>query len=340
MAKFSIIVPVYNVEHYLSVCIQSILQQSIQDYEMILIDDGSTDKSGAICDGYAQKYSNICVIHQKNRGLSAARNKGIEIARGEYLLFLDSDDYYLSGDCLEKIERKTDDADVVVFNWVSVDGSNPSGNMYPKGPMLCLKAHYSDGKKYLEDALFQMPAYPWYACLYAIRRDYWMQQGFQFKVGAYYEDMQLTYRILLLAQQINVVADAVYAYRENRKGSIVTEFKKTAATDMLSHCQKNIKEIKSNQDISEKLKTYLCSNFSGHFYYILNRTYQVPKNDRDRLLDELKKAEWVCKYTAFGMKHNIERRMVFLIGVRKTAKIMGTLHGVIYKNREICCEKN
>lgn len=340
MKKFSIIVPVYNVERYLSICIQSILCQSTCDYEMILIDDGSTDRSGEICDKYAQKYSNIHVIHQENQGLSAARNRGIEIAGGEYLLFLDSDDYYLNSNCLDKIEQKTDNADIVVFNWVSVDESHPSKSLHPKGPMSHLKAFYSNGKEYLEDAFFQMAAYPWYVWLYAIRKDYWMQQSFQFKTGVCYEDVQLTYRILIKAQGIHVIKDGIYAYREKREGSIVTEFKKTTATDLLSHCQKNIEEIENEPNISKNLKRYLCNNFSGHFYYVLNRVYRVAKEDQDKLLNDLKKAQWICKYTVFGIKHSIEYVMVLLLGVRKTAKIVGWLHAVIYKSRKICNGKN
>ncbi|WP_455006925.1 glycosyltransferase [Bacteroides finegoldii] len=91
----SVIVPVYNVEKYLARCIDSILSQSYQSLEIILVDDGSTDSSGQICDTYAAKYRQIKVIHQKNQGLSAARNAALKIARGEYYSFIDSDDVLL-----------------------------------------------------------------------------------------------------------------------------------------------------------------------------------------------------------------------------------------------------
>lgn len=92
MPEISVIVPVYNVEKYLRVCIESILKQSFGDFELILIDDGSTDKCGAICDEYEQMDKRIHVIHQKNGGLSAARNAGIDLMSGEYVTFIDSDD--------------------------------------------------------------------------------------------------------------------------------------------------------------------------------------------------------------------------------------------------------
>ena len=89
----SVIVPVYNVEKYLAKCIDSIIAQTYTNLEILLVDDGATDSSGAICDEYAQKESRIRVIHKENGGLSDARNRGIAEARGEYLGFIDSDDY-------------------------------------------------------------------------------------------------------------------------------------------------------------------------------------------------------------------------------------------------------
>ena len=104
--KVSIIVPVYNVEKYVERCIESIIKQSYKNLEIILIDDGSKDNSGKICDEYAEKDNRIKVIHKKNGGLSDARNTGLNIADGEYICFIDSDDYIhkdLVKDNLEKL---------------------------------------------------------------------------------------------------------------------------------------------------------------------------------------------------------------------------------------------
>ncbi|WNW17349.1 glycosyltransferase family 2 protein [Lactiplantibacillus plantarum] len=91
--SLSVIIPVYNVQSYLSKCIDSVVRQTFKDFELLLIDDGSTDKSGAICDRYARNDSRIKVIHKSNGGLSDARNAGIEIAQGDFIFFIDSDDY-------------------------------------------------------------------------------------------------------------------------------------------------------------------------------------------------------------------------------------------------------
>ena len=92
MPGISVIVPVYKVEKYLHECVDSILAQTFRDFELILVDDGSPDNCGAICDEYAAKDSRIRVIHQENQGLSGARNSGIDVARGEYITFVDADD--------------------------------------------------------------------------------------------------------------------------------------------------------------------------------------------------------------------------------------------------------
>lgn len=100
MAQVSIIVPVYQVEKYLRQCIDSILAQTFTDFELILVDDGSKDQSGEICDEYAAKERRICVIHQANQGPGAARNHGVAAACGTYILFLDSDDMLDGNDAL------------------------------------------------------------------------------------------------------------------------------------------------------------------------------------------------------------------------------------------------
>ena len=114
----SVIVPVYNVENYLHRCIKCVLEQSYKNIQLILIDDGSVDLSGEICDYYAKMDSRVIVVHQENKGVSAARNLGLDYCRGEYFCFLDSDDAYATDileSAVEQLEKT--DADVVFFGW-------------------------------------------------------------------------------------------------------------------------------------------------------------------------------------------------------------------------------
>ena len=117
MVKFSIIIPIYNVERYLETCVNSILTQTYSDYEVILVDDGSPDRCGELCDHYAESDSRVKVVHKVNGGLSSARNAGLDIAMGEYVIFVDSDDYWDDTMALEHIQKNLaeSNADLLVF---------------------------------------------------------------------------------------------------------------------------------------------------------------------------------------------------------------------------------
>ena len=111
--KVSIIVPVYKVEKYLNRCVDSILAQTFTDFECILVDDGSPDGCPAICDEYAKKDNRIKVIHQENKGVSAARNAGLDMAKGEYILFVDSDDW-IDESTVQSLLMISEDADIIM----------------------------------------------------------------------------------------------------------------------------------------------------------------------------------------------------------------------------------
>ncbi|MDY6045843.1 MAG: glycosyltransferase family 2 protein, partial [Anaerobutyricum sp.] len=121
MAEISMIVPVYQVEKYIAQCIESVINQTFHDFELILIDDGSKDNSGKICDSYAEKDNRIRVIHTENKGAAAARNMGLEQASGRYITFLDGDDY-LAENMLERLYEVIDGSeyDVVVCDFLNL----------------------------------------------------------------------------------------------------------------------------------------------------------------------------------------------------------------------------
>lgn len=122
MSKVSVVVPIYNVEQYLNKCIESIVDQTYEDLEIILVDDGSTDSSPSICDEWKEKDKRVVVIHKENGGLSSARNAGLEVATGDYIMFEDSDDWLeldIVEKCVARIEN--DKSDLVIFGYKKVD---------------------------------------------------------------------------------------------------------------------------------------------------------------------------------------------------------------------------
>lgn len=236
--KLSIIVPVYNVENYLRKCVDSLLAQDISDYEMILVDDGSTDNSGAICDNYASPVTGnpspvtplIRVIHQPNGGLSAARNSGIKVAQGEYIMFVDSDDY-IEPNLLGALVKRMDEEhlDVLRYNYRNVRMTDSvyeefSPNKDPKRDV-----DYSesvvDGETFLNERLGP----GCYAWQFILHRDLLLtpytlhstqeKDNCLFTEGIYFEDTEWTPRLLLKAKRVASTTMVVYNYLW-RTGSI------------------------------------------------------------------------------------------------------------------------
>ncbi len=217
LPKLSIIVPVYNVECYLRVCVDSLLAQdmTLEEYEIILVDDGSLDGCSAICDEYAFRYKNISVIHRSNGGLSAARNSGLSVAKGEYVQFVDSDDY-LEHNVLRALVEKMDKEklDVLRFNYQNVNEQYEvfEPNKVRK-PFVDFRDEVCDGLTFLTERL----GTACYVPQFIIRRT--LLENCLFKEGIYFEDVEWTPRMLLKAERVSSVNTIVYNYLY-RVGSI------------------------------------------------------------------------------------------------------------------------
>lgn len=233
MIKLSIIVPIYNVEQYLRKCVDSLLNQNIDNYEIILVDDGSSDACPAICDEYASRSSVnpfipspvIRVVHRENGGLSAARNSGIEIAQGDYLMFVDSDDYIepnVLGGLLAQVKR--DNLDVLRYRLQYVNPQYEVYNPYKSDPF---KGNdYSevptDGVSFLNSRM-STACYAW---AFILRRDLIVvnpltrsSDNTLFTEGIYFEDTDWTPRMLCKAKRVASTNTVVYNYLQ-REGSI------------------------------------------------------------------------------------------------------------------------
>ena len=225
MAIFSIIVPVYNTEKYLPQCVSSVLGQTFRDFELLLIDDESPDGSGALCDSYAEKDPRVRVIHQKNGGLSNARNSGLTAASGEYILFLDSDDYWHRADALEAIDREftTTGADVVLLKHHTLNVE--TGELLESSDTLTpeMFAERSYGEQLSMCVSTQL--YDTCAWNKAFRRSLMDKKDLFFTEGIIAEDIDWVARLSLAASRISVVAEPVHTYRKGRPGAITTSLK-------------------------------------------------------------------------------------------------------------------
>lgn len=251
-ALISIIIPVYKVEKYLEKCIQSVINQTYENLQIILVDDGSPDNCGKICDEYAKKDHRIEVIHKSNGGLSDARNKGLEIAKGEYIGFVDSDDY-IEADMYEVLYNllKQYNADVSICNFytvsqgkIAIKNADNGINEYNRIEIL---------KEILSDRNIQ--SYAWNK-LYKKE----LFDEIKYPIGKKYEDIGTTFYLLEKCNKVVVTGKSEYYYI-NRQDSIVNNVTESTITDYIElimqrydYIEENIKELSSyNKDYLKRI---------------------------------------------------------------------------------------
>lgn len=219
---FSVIIPIYNVEQYLRECVDSVLAQRFTDIEIILVDDGSPDGCGAICDEYEKQDPRIRVIHKPNGGLSDARNAGIRLAEGVYLLFLDSDDYWDDPDALGMLHAVLLDApctaDIGIFQAKLL---YPDGSMQPDRGVFCDCFNRMEPEKslrYLSENGLLIGS----ACSKAVRRSFLLEHELFFKVGIKSEDIDWILRVADRLPKYVYSDQFFYIYRKGRDTSITS----------------------------------------------------------------------------------------------------------------------
>lgn len=278
----SIVVPVFNVQHYLSDCIESLLKQDIAElgYEIILVDDGSSDESGKICDDYALRTPFISVIHQDNQGLSVARNTGLRFAQGTFIQFVDSDDWLVENSLLSLVKRMEEEKlDILRFNYNRVqeyEGKYLFTNEGIKG------SDIQSGNLFLVNEL----GFFCYACQFVIRKDLLLDNCLFFKPGIIYEDTEWIPRVLSVAHRVASIDTIVYNYRL-REGSITNSSAKRKVDAQLAI----IDELKLQSESKDNTQWYLgmiahtvvslISTVSAHLYK--ERTFYIRRLKEKRV---------------------------------------------------------
>ncbi len=249
-ARFSIIVPVYNVEVYIKRCLKSLTNQTYPDIQIILVDDGSTDGCPGICDEFAQKDSRVAVFHKENGGLSDARNFGMRKAVGEYIIFVDSDDY-IKNDTCQTFSSMIDlypDVEVIVGNSRRIGACRPADETVTASPGLI------DGNTFLKTQMEQRTMFVT-AWRNVYKKAFLFENHLTFKFGILHEDEHWTPRIFLAARKV-LATDYVFYYHFIRRDSITQQKIKTQnARDIVSTCDE-LKEIYFELE-DEKLKALL-----------------------------------------------------------------------------------
>ena len=213
MKKISVIVPVFNTEKYIEKCLDSIISQKLEEIEIIVIDDGSTDGSGEICDSYCSQDSRVKVVHKLNEGLSCARNDGIRISTGQYILFVDSDDWIDPDLCSETYNiANQHNADIVLFSHKRVNDVDSRVRL--------VRTKLKSGQLNIEQAIYYSVCVTNGVWTGLYRRG--LFDEVKFPQGKYFEDVATSHRLLFSASRVFLVNKYYYNHRVGRSGSITT----------------------------------------------------------------------------------------------------------------------
>lgn len=312
MPKFSIIVPVYNVESYLDECVQSVLDQTCTDFEIILVDDGSTDNSGAVCDKWARSDSRISVVHKQNGGLSSARNEGLRHITGQYVLFLDSDDYWISCDVLDTLMERLSltKADVLIYNLQKVFDGKMVEPYFKAGMVMPHDLNDS------ETVAFAHEKDLWTACACnkVIRAELFADGQLRFVEGITSEDIDWCARLLCRLSRIDYLDICVLAYRQ-RVSSITGNISWSKISCLYNNFLTCVELTgKAEQEKSDLLKAYTAYQYGTLLYNVA--TYPACPEKRE-MIKQTKSVAYVLDWST-EPKISLIRRVRKLVGFDMT----------------------
>ncbi len=296
MVSLSIVVPVYNVEKYLCRCIDSLLNQKIENYEIIIVDDESSDNSGKIADEYSSKYNFIKVIHQKNKGLSGARNTGLKIAQGKYLMFVDSDDFIKENCCsylIGEMEKFNLDIGVADFCYYENNIYIPNDNK----PYHCNSV--VDGLFFLKKSLkLKSPMMVWKSIY---KKSFLLDNNLFFLEGYNHEDEHYTPLVYINAQRVKDIECIFYNYFINDKGisKKVNDFRKNSI-DLIKICY--ILKEKSTTILDVELKKLFQNNIAFLFLSAFYKGKLIGSDYEQYVNSSFFENLWISGYTKKKVK--------------------------------------
>ena len=315
--RFSVIVPAYNVQDYIVSCIDSILKQSFRDYEIILVNDGSTDATFEHCQELCKKNTCIKLVNKENGGLSSARNVGINQAEGDYLLFLDGDDFWRDDDFLENLNCiiETNSPDTIIFPY-----SYYYGKDIIKEYEFDLSEVSSSSNKFSDDLYLLIDNGIWYpsACNKCIRRDIVAINNISFPLNMTSEDVKWCFELSQHIASYYIYNKGVYMYRQNREGSISYKLKMKNLEDLFLNIENVLSGSKKIRDAD-----YL---YLSH-YYLEVIPYVMPFLKNPNVKRMLSKYKWLSKYSK--NTRNIKKRIIYFcltyMGFRLSSLLLSIL---------------
>ncbi|MCR5798931.1 MAG: glycosyltransferase [Lachnospiraceae bacterium] len=305
--KVSIIVPVYNVEKYIKQCIDSILEQTFTDIELIIVDDGTKDDSGKIADEYAAKNPKVSVIHKENGGLASARNAGIRMAEGDYICFIDSDDW-VEKDYLEKLYNSCvqNDLDIAICGYFRrCDGKDISGTTDGRDGLQILEGRDVISGLYTENYVRTVVAWN---KLY--KRS--LFDDLLYTEGMIHEDEAICAMLLYKAKKVGILPDKLYNYRVDNTSSIMGEKYSLKHLDMLGALEMRMDFFKEKE-----LKEYYENDSFKYMYKILLNITDIKKStdieDKRAVIRDIKGRYWRKYREALHFNWSVKRKTGMLV---------------------------
>lgn len=313
--KFSFIIPVYQVEQYLSTCIESILDQTYTDLEVILVDDGSPDKCPRLCDEWATKDSRISVIHKQNGGLSSARNEGLKTAQGDYIIFLDSDDWWCDHVALMRIATKIDESNAdIVF--------------------LASKKYYTLRNEYVEASTAHhtfstrkdisiddsMRNSLFLACAWdkVIRRSVLVENNIDFVEHQLSEDIEWCCKLLLLDLKYTCIDGIVHVYRQQNIHSITANITNKNLSDIYNVICKYVKIAEDTNNL------YLQNFLALEMILWMAITNYATGDEGNQLIKSMEKFFYLINYNLYPRVNSVSK--VKFLGYNIVRRLLVTLH--------------
>lgn len=294
--KISIIIPVYNTGKYVRKCVESCIHQDmpVTDYEIIVLNDGSTDDSLQVMNQLQLQYPALRIISKENEGLSATRNLGIQLAAGDYIWFIDSDDY-IERNVLKRLytEAVKDDVDALWMRWNRVD---ESGNKL-KDEVNCIQKKIEgviSGEKLLSDVICHCV----YAPSFLFRRSFLLENGFQFKKGIHFEDIESIPFLLLKSARTKFLDLAAYNYLQNRAGAITNSMNKNTLNSFIAIIIKYQLYVRENPQVAFYRLLYLVTRLC-----VSALANKECKADRKEIVEVFKKYQVNRLYFNSGIKN-------------------------------------
>lgn len=313
--KISVIIPIYNVGFYLQECVNSVIKQTYKNLEIILVDDGSTDECPNICDTYAKQYSNVKVVHKQNGGLSDARNVGILNSTGDYLLFLDADDFWKDSTAVQSLVDRINltHADLLNYSYIKYyEDLKKYINYFEDMEPLPLEFNKLESIQYLLNNNLYIAS----ACNKLIKKSLFEDGNLYFVKGIYSEDIDWCLRLLIKAESVDFICENFYCYRQ-RSGSISHTINDKKCHDLTNNILKCFSMVNKSESLQDVLYKYVAYQYGTFFI-----TQAVAENYQSECINELSKYKWVLKYHSNNKKLIILNIMVTLFGYKLSCKII------------------